>query len=98
MEDKTIQPDQRVEIPDGTMGTILNYVERKKSYIVQLDFGVMEDFEGRIIAWNHGAELMDGTTADVIAQRGVLKENVTFIGKSFNRDGLARKMRKVLGA
>ncbi len=45
MKDKTIQPDQRVEIPDGTMGTILNYVEKKKSYIVQLDSGVKEYFK-----------------------------------------------------
>jgi len=41
---------------------------------------------------------MSGYTADVIAQRGVLEEDVAFIGKPFNRDDLARKVREVLDA
>jgi hypothetical protein len=45
MKDKFIQPDLRVETPNGTMGTTLNYIESKKSYIVQLDSGVIEYFK-----------------------------------------------------
>ncbi len=41
---------------------------------------------------------MSGYTADVIAQRGVLEENVAFIGKPFSRDDLARKVHEVLRA
>ena len=41
---------------------------------------------------------MSGYTADVIAQRGVLEDNVAFIGKPFSRDDLAHKVREVLEA
>ena len=39
---------------------------------------------------------MSGYTADVMADRGVLEENVAFISKPFSRDDLARKVREVL--
>jgi PAS domain S-box-containing protein len=40
---------------------------------------------------------MSGYTADMIAQRGVLEENVAFIGKPFTRNVLAHKVRRALG-
>ena len=39
---------------------------------------------------------MSGYTANVIAHRGILEENVHFLCKPFNRDELARKVREVL--
>jgi two-component system cell cycle sensor histidine kinase/response regulator CckA len=39
---------------------------------------------------------MSGYTADVIAHRGVLEEDVDFLPKPFNRNELARKVREVL--
>jgi CheY-like chemotaxis protein len=41
---------------------------------------------------------MSGYTADVIAERGVLEQNIAFIAKPFTRDDLARKVRDVLGS
>ncbi len=40
---------------------------------------------------------MSGYTADVIAQRGLLKADVNFIQKPFSIDGLAAKVRFALG-
>jgi DNA-binding response OmpR family regulator len=40
--------------------------------------------------------LMSGYTADVMAQRGVLEQGMSFIAKPFMRDDLARKVREVL--
>jgi PAS domain S-box-containing protein len=39
---------------------------------------------------------MSGYTADVIAEHGVLDQNVAFIAKPFTRDDLARKVQSVL--
>ena len=39
---------------------------------------------------------MSGYTANVIAHRGILDEDVHFLSKPFNRDELARKVREVL--
>jgi len=39
---------------------------------------------------------ISGYTADVIADRGVLKEGTRFLGKPFTLDALARKVREVL--
>lgn len=39
---------------------------------------------------------MSGYTADMIAQRGVLDQNVAFLAKPFTRNELARKVRDVL--
>ena len=39
---------------------------------------------------------MSGYTADVIAHRGILDDNVHFLSKPFSRDDLARKVREVL--
>jgi PAS domain S-box-containing protein len=39
---------------------------------------------------------ISGFTADVIAQRGILDDGVSFLSKPFGRDALARKVREVL--
>ena len=54
----------------------------------------------RISAVKPGVKVlfMSGYTADVIAQRGVLDEDVQFLAKPFTRDDLARKVREVLEA
>lgn len=39
---------------------------------------------------------MSGYTADVIAQRGVLADDIHFIAKPFSRDELAHKLHAIL--
>jgi PAS domain S-box-containing protein len=43
-----------------------------------------------------GVLYMSGYTANVIAHRGILEENVHFLSKPVSRDALARKVREVL--
>ncbi|OGV81099.1 MAG: hypothetical protein A3K18_09205 [Lentisphaerae bacterium RIFOXYA12_64_32] len=64
---------------------------------------VMPGMDGRQLAQRISAVkpgvkvlFMSGYTADVIAERGVLEQSTAFIGKPFNRDDLARKVREVL--
>lgn len=41
---------------------------------------------------------MSGYTANVIAHRGILEEDVMFLAKPYTRDALSRKVREVLGS
>ena len=52
----------------------------------------------RICTLKPGIEVlfMSGYTADIIAQRGVLEQDMAFISKPFTRDDLARKIRDAL--
>ena len=52
----------------------------------------------RVMALKPGVRVlfMSGYTADVIAQRGVLEQNLAFISKPFTRDELACKVRDLL--
>jgi len=66
--------------------------------------GIMPGMNGRDLA-NRLADFrpaikrlfISGFTADVIAQRGILDEGMSFLSKPFGRDVLARKVREILG-
>jgi two-component system, cell cycle sensor histidine kinase and response regulator CckA len=66
---------------------------------------VMPGMSGRDLACRMGRSwpemkclFMSGYPADVIADRGILDQDINFLGKPFSRDDLAHKVRAVLDA